>query len=258
MAFEAAFKKFAALRNEVEDHFEELLEEMRRRFGREDAEANEIFRPLPDPEVLSVTLTEALAARRSERSFSTEPLSDQHLSNILYAADGINRPNGRRTTPSALDWQDTEIYVLKKNGIWRWVPERRGLIYCSMDDVRSESCYAQPTVARAPVQLVYVSNRTKTRSFITDLAERIFEHFGHDVWTPEKIEEMRVRATHINVGVKIEAAALAAAAMELACVSRTGFDAEALGRALHLEDEEFVVAAQSIGYRPKSLLDHLT
>ena len=58
-------------------------------------------------------LGDALAARRSERNFSNEPLPDPLLANLLYAADGINRSNGKRTTPSAFNWRETEIYVLK-------------------------------------------------------------------------------------------------------------------------------------------------
>lgn len=256
MPFDKVIQSISSLREEISGEFDVLLKEMSARFGTK-PDPNEIFRPLPEPQGLSISLMQALEARRSERSFSNEPLSDQDLSNILFAADGINRKNGRRTTPSALDWQDTEIYVLKANGIWRWVPERRGLIFCAREDIRARTCYAQPTVARAPVQLVYVSNRAKTRSTFTDLAEKVFTKISRDVWTEEKINEMRVRATHINAGAKIEAVYLAAAAMDMACVSRTGFPTDELERLLHLTEDETIVACQSLGYRPKSILDHI-
>ena len=85
----------------------------------------------------------------------------------------------------------------------------------------------------------------------------MFTKISRDVWTEEKIDEMRVRATHINVGAKIEAVYLAAATMDIACVSRTGFSTEELARLLHLTEDEAIVACQSLGYRPKSILDHI-
>lgn len=255
MPIEKAIQKLSTLRYEAKDDLKEIQAEMIARFG-EHFERHETFRELPAPEELQMSLSRCFAERHSERLFRTDPLSDQVLANILYAADARN-PNGHKTTPSALDWQDTEIYVLTAEGIFRWVSDRRGLVFCAPDDIRALTCYAQPTVVRAPLQLVYVSNRAKTRGRFIQLAEKIFTAFKNEVWNEERIDEMRSRATHINVGVKIEAVYLAAAAMDLACVSRTGFPPERLAKALHLKDDEVVVACQSLGYRPKGLLDRI-
>ena len=167
MSIEKKLKaKFAELSSDIEDHFDELKREIERRFGRRH-DGEEVFRALSQPAGLSMTLGEALARRRSERNFSNEPLPDPLLANLLYAADGINRPNGRRTTPSAFNWRETEIYVLKPNGIWRWVPERNGLIFCSPEDLRPETHMVEmPLAALPPVILVYVTNFERTRDFV--------------------------------------------------------------------------------------------
>ena len=69
------------------------------------------------------------------------------------------------------------------------------------------------------------------------------------------IEEMRTRSMILDVGAKIQAVYMAAAAMDLSCVARTGFDARHVERILRLQKGESVVAIQTIGYHPKSILD---
>lgn len=248
--------KFAKLSNEVEDHFDDLKAEIERRFGKRRSR-EEVFRALPAPAGLTMSLGEALAKRCSERNFSNEPLPDPLLANLLYAADGINRPNGRRTTPSAFNWRETEIYVLKPNGIWRWVPERNGLIFCSPEDIRPETHMVDlPLAALAPVILVYVTNFERTRDLIMRLASLIVDKVKRSDWTEDVLEEARLRSTHLDVGLKLQSVSLAAAAMGLACVPRTGFLVKKLNHHLHLKPTESAVAVQSIGYPAKSVLDH--
>lgn len=128
-----ALAAIAEITNELGDQFDELRAEIDRRFGERRSEG-EVFRPLPAPLGMDMSVLTALNERRSQRNFSNEPLPDQLLSNILYAADGINRKGGKRTTATALNWRETDIYVLKANGIWRWVPERNGVLFCSLHD----------------------------------------------------------------------------------------------------------------------------
>ena len=69
-------------------------------------------------------LMEALNNRASERVFSAKELNMQELSDLLWAADGINRPeSGKRTAPTAMNWQDMEIYVILKTGIYKYNPK---------------------------------------------------------------------------------------------------------------------------------------
>lgn len=237
------------LRTEMED----VRDELEKRFGTDDSHV--VFRALPKPRRLDMPLTEVLQQRQTRRTFSDEPLSDLDMATILWAADGINRPNGRRTTPSALDWRETDIYLLKRNGIWRWVPEKNGLLFCDLSDLRDETFFAAPYLKVAPVHIVYVSNRARTETLISRLGESVVEKLKHTNWTPEKLEEMRTRSMILDVGAKIQAVYMAAAAMDLSCVARTGFDARHVERILRLQKGESVVAIQTIGYHPKSILD---
>jgi nitroreductase len=69
--------------------------------------------------------------------------------------------------------------------------------------------------------------------------------------------EKRIRACTLDVGIKLQSVYLAAAAMNLACVARTGFRTDKISAALHLKPDEVVIAAQSLGFPAKSILDHL-
>ena len=75
---------------------------------------------LPEPDLsLLESLEFAFKNRKSEREFSSEMLSSQTLPNLLWAANGVNRPaEKRRTAPSALNYQEVDIYVLMKDGAW--------------------------------------------------------------------------------------------------------------------------------------------
>jgi hypothetical protein len=69
-------------------------------------------------------LMEALRHRESHREFSPEPLDEQNLSDLLWAAAGINRPKlGGRTTPSAMNAQEVQLYVALPQGLFRYEPE---------------------------------------------------------------------------------------------------------------------------------------
>ena len=188
-------RQVTRLRAEVED----VKEELERRFGTDDSHV--VFRALPKPRRLDMPLTEVLERRQTRRPFSDEPLSDLDMATILWAADGINRSNGRRTTPTALDWRETDIYLLKSNGIWRWVPEKNGLLFCELADLRSETFFAAPHLKVAPVHIVYVSNRPRTETLISRLGEGVVEKLRHSAWTPA---EGRVRCRHPDARLQAE------------------------------------------------------
>jgi len=72
-------------------------------------------------------LMRVLKDRQSSREFSPEKVPDQVLSNLLWAAFGINRPDsGKRTAPSARNWQEIDIYVAMPDGL-----------YLSLNDITS-------------------------------------------------------------------------------------------------------------------------
>ncbi len=262
-AVSEALKKLREKQKALAIEFEDLKAELDRRFGAKRAlrsrkDPGDVFRAFAAPSGMTMPLMEALCQRKSARSFSNEPIPDPMLSNLLFAADGINRPNGKRTTPSALDRRETEIYVLKSNGVWRWVPERCGLIFCSPDDLRAETRFVeQPKLMLPPVEILYVANFERTRSVLTMLAEKFAERFSADGWTPEVIDEVRERSVAIAVGAKIQSVYLAAASMGLSTVAKTGFKREMLEESLRLKPAERIMASQSVGFPAKSFMDHI-
>ena len=104
---------------------------------------------------------EALNDRQTRREFSKKKLNDQQLSDLLWAAFGINRPeSGKRTAPSAVNWQETEIYVCLETNVYLYNAEKNELSFVLQGDHRSEMG-KQSFAGEAPVVLVYVSDYSK-------------------------------------------------------------------------------------------------
>ena len=111
------------------------------------------------------TLVEVLKNRRSEREYSKEALSDQVLSNVLWAACGINRPAEKKiTAPSAINAQDVIVFVCRSDGAFRYDALNNTLIKVSSKDLRKDVAANQAFSAVAPVSLVLVSDLNKFRS----------------------------------------------------------------------------------------------
>ncbi len=83
---------------------------------------------------------DALKQRRSSRAFSTQALPDDVLSNLLWAANGINRPEtGGRTAASACNWQEIDIYVIRPEGAYGYDPQEHRLIGRVAGDLRADA-----------------------------------------------------------------------------------------------------------------------
>lgn len=107
-------------------------------------------------------LMDALAARRSLRSFKPDPLPLHVLSGLLWAAFGVNRADGGRTAPSAINAQEVDIYVAMATGAYRYDATRHQLQLASADDIRRVTGY-QDFVDDAPLDLVYAADHTRMR-----------------------------------------------------------------------------------------------
>jgi SagB-type dehydrogenase family enzyme len=114
---------------------------------------------LPRPDTLGGRpLMQCLKERRSRRRFRPDTLRTATLSNLLWAAFGTNRSeSGKRTAPSAANWQATDIYVCRADGVYRYDALRHTLIPVLAQDVRPD-CGRQEFTATAPVNLVYVAD----------------------------------------------------------------------------------------------------
>lgn len=107
-------------------------------------------------------LMEALAARHSGRVFSGRALGNQLLSDLLWAAFGINRDDGKRTAPSARNSQEIDLYVALPTGLYLYDAKANRLIQTMTDDIR-EATGVQPFTQQAPVNLIYVSETDRLR-----------------------------------------------------------------------------------------------
>lgn len=114
---------------------------------------------LPEPNRTGgMPLNDALNARSTHREFSKKMLSEQQLSDLLWAANGINRDNGRRTAPSARNCQEIDVYVFLASGIYLYADNSLNLV--KPGDFRGE-VVVQPFAADAPVLLIFVANYDK-------------------------------------------------------------------------------------------------
>lgn len=113
------------------------------------AEGKTIALTPPDKEG-GLPLLQALNQRHTTRSFSAEPVSDQDLSNLLWATWGINRADGRRTAPTAKNTQKVQVYVARADGVWRYAGETHSLEQYSEQNIL-------PETGEAPLALIYAA-----------------------------------------------------------------------------------------------------
>ncbi len=193
------------------------------------AVAGEIERidlPAPDMEG-GAPLMKALSLRHTSRSFSEEPLPLHVLSDLLWAASGINRPaSGKRTAPTARNWQEIDIYVTMEDGLYLYDPEDHALVPVLAADIRGATG-RQEFPARAPVNLVYVSD---------------YDRMGDIPLESKKFYS----AT--DTGFIAQNVYLFCASSGLSTVVRGAVDREALEKAMRLPPERHVVLAHTVGY----------
>lgn len=120
--------------------------------------------PKFDKKSSSMSLVDVLQKRESVREYAADPLTDQELSNILWGACGINRPDSKRlTAPSAVNAQDIIVFVCRADGAWRYDAQQNTLTRITELDLRQAVAGRQPFAANAPVCLLLVSDLSKLR-----------------------------------------------------------------------------------------------
>jgi len=186
---------------------------------------------LPKPkETAGKDLLEALRGRRSTRSFEAgKAIPDDILATVLWAADGVNRPNGKHTSPCAVGARYMRIYVCLASGAYRYDQDAHALIEVSKDDLRP-GIGRQKFFATAPAVLVLASDLAVLKRF--PLASR---------------REM----SHATAGCIAQNVYLAAEAFGLGTVMAAGMKADAVRKGLSLAKEEVPLYIMPLGY-PKA------
>lgn len=168
----------------------------------------------------------ALGLRHSSREYDSREVPAQLLSDLLWAASGVNRADGGRTAPSARNWREIAIYVVKADGLFRYEPDDHSLLQVSARDVRA-STGLQDFVGSAPLNLVYVADLAKVGD-IDPLERRFF--------------------CAANAGFIAQNVYLFCASEGLATVVRGMVNRRELALTMQLRAQQRVLLAQTVGY----------
>ena len=190
------------------------------------------LKPIKLPEVQKdggKTLMQALSLRKTTREFSDEKIPMQVLSNMLWAAWGINRPEtGGRTAPSAINWQEIEIYVAMQEGLFIFDAKAHVLNPVLAQDIRAATGL-QDFVKDVPVNLIYVADFSKITAS----------------------EQDKVFYSAADTGFISQNVYLYCASEGLATGVRNLVDKPALAQTMNLKPEQRVILTQSVGYPKK-------
>jgi SagB-type dehydrogenase family enzyme len=184
--------------------------------------------PLPPAQTSGgMPLMEALRQRQSQREFLPDPLAPQLLSNLLWAACGINRAElGGRTAPSAMNAQEVDLYVALPQGLYLYDPKGQSLKLAVGSDVRRVTGY-QDFVDSAPLDLIFVADHARM-----------------------KLVPAAARESYASVaaGAMAQNIYLFCASAGLATVVRAWFDRQALAQAMGLGPDHQILLTQTVGY----------
>ena len=182
---------------------------------------------LPPPQMTGgKPLMQALKERQTKREISPAKLPPQVLSDLLWAGDGINRPEtAYRTAPSAMNSQEIDIYVATSQGTYIYDAKANRLEPVASGDIRSRTA-GQDFVKAAPVALIFVADLTRLTK--AQPADR------------ERFATIDTGFISQNIYLFCSSAGLATVVHE---TDRTG-----LREPLHLRPGQKVIIAQSVGY----------
>lgn len=184
---------------------------------------------LPQPNLNRAgSVMKALSERHSTREFAQKALSLADLSDLLWAANGINRKDlGKRTAPSALNKQDVDVYVVLPEGSYLYDAKSHVLNLVAEGDHRDAVAGGQAFVKSAPVSLVLISDLSR---------------FGD-----AKNERTRLMGA-MDAGIVSQNISIFCSAAKLATVPRASMDSEQLKKVLKLKDTQIPMMNHPVGY----------
>ena len=185
--------------------------------------------PAPNMKRKTTTVMEAYKQRRSERTFGTKELSRQDLADLLWTAQGVNRPDGRLTMPSCMNWQEIRLYVFDRQGVSLYDPKTHSLQTVAEGDKRQLIAGRQDFVMQAPVSLLMVADLEKN---------------GH---TDARSREMAA----VDAGICTQNICLFCAAAGLSTVPRASMEHDKISELLGLTANQIPMMNCPVGYPKK-------
>lgn len=176
-------------------------------------------------------LMKTLAIRSSERDFDTTSLKLQDLSDLLWAANGVNRPeSGKRTAPSAMNSQEVDIYVSLKSGVYFYNAQKSQLEFIVENDLRHAIADRQQNMASAPVFLLLVSDISRLK-------------YGND--------SSKVVIAALDAGIVSQNISLFCASAGFSTVPRATMNHQKLKQLLQLKDTQHLMLNHPVAYKKK-------
>ncbi|MDR2888067.1 MAG: SagB/ThcOx family dehydrogenase [Bacteroidales bacterium] len=190
--------------------------------------AQDITLPAPDKKG-GKPLMQALNERKSVREFTADNLTQQQLSDLLWAACGVNRPDKRRTAPSAMNNQEIDVYVAMQSGLYLYDAGAHVLKLVKNKDVRRYTG-TQSFVNNAAVNLVYVANMGRT-----------------GIREGAKINDADLFMSYSDAAFIAQNVYLYCASANLGCIVRGAISKESLATELGLKSNHVILLAQTVG-----------
>lgn len=184
---------------------------------------------LPKPEFgKSKSLMECLKLRKTTRNFNNKKIDNQVISNILWAANGLNRPEENKfTSPTAMNMQELDIYLAKEDGLYFYNPIEHSIKKIHENDIRKETG-TQVFVGTADFELIIIAD-TKKMSKVQDPAKYNF-YASRD-------------AGYVSQNIY-----LICASEEIGTVARGSFDNDKIIKLMNLDNSKFVTLVHTIGF----------
>lgn len=175
---------------------------------------------LPEPEKTNAVMM-AMNNRHSTKKFQAKDIDLTTLSNVLWAAYGVNDASGKRTIPTARNEKNLQVYVATKKGTYLYDADKNELEQILKDDILDVFA-TQPYMTNVPVVLIYTADKND----------------------PNNFGEMHAGSAYQNV-------ALYATTVGLGTVVRGLFDKEKTAKLLKLPENIRVITTQAIGWPEK-------
>ena len=186
--------------------------------------------PTPDMKRQTISVMETYKQRKSVREYSAKALSEQDLSDLLWAAQGQNREDGHLTSPTAMNRQEIRLYVFTEKSVSLYDhPQANTLTQVASGDHRGIMASGQDFVKNAPVVLLMVADMDKFRS-----------NNQHAQWM-----------VPVDTGIVRENINLFCSAAGLCTVPRGTMDSKAISTLLGLNDNQIPLINNPVGYPSK-------